>query len=498
MATFVDRWDANWQDRGVNQACFSEVNPSYNDEMPAALVELAFHDNYDDTLYLKHPRFRDDSSRAMYRGIVRYFAERDGIAATFLPEPPEEVALIHGDDGLLHLTWSAGPSGAPLGDPASSYLVALSRDGRAWDTGTPIGGTEAVILAAPGSTVFARVIATNAGGVSFPSVTVGARQSPDGAAPVLVINAFDRLDRGLLEFVNVPNVGDIDRFDLHRTNDESLIATHGRAISEAGWYFDSASDEAAALLDLSTYDAVVWGAAEESFVDQSFSPDQQDWIRTYWEAGGALWVSGSEILWDLDAIGDNDDLAFASEVLGSTMAADASASMRVDGEDILAGVGPMDFDIADGAPYPVEWPDVLDTDRTVIARYGGTEVAASLGESVAMFGFPFECIGASDTRTAVAGAVLSELVPGEVPEDIPPDPSDSPRVVDPDDLGATTPTDGETTGTDDTDAPPSGASPRIPVSELKSCGCNSNAASEVGMVMLASMIVLWRRRERLE
>jgi hypothetical protein len=497
VAAFVDRWDPNWQDRGVNEACFSEVNPSYNDEMPAALVELAFHDNYDDTLYLKHPRFRDDSSRAMYRGVVRYFAERDGVPAVFLPEPPETVALTHGEDGLLHLTWSMGSSGAPLGDAATGYLVALSRDGRAWDTGTPIAGTEAVILAAPGTPVFARVIATNAGGLSFPSITVGARQSPTGAAPVLVINAFDRLDRGLLEFVDVPNVGDIDRFDIHRTNDESLIATHGQAISAAGWYFDSASDEAAALLNLSAYDAVVWSAAEESFVDQSFSPEQQIDIRTYWENGGALWVSGSEILWDLDALGDNDDLAFATEVLGSTMAADASASMNVDGEGILASVGPMDFDMTDGAPYPVEWPDVLDTDRAVVARYGGTEVAASVGDGVAMFGFPFECIGDPGTRIAVAGAILAELVPGDVPDDIPPDPNDLPRVVDPDDVGSTTPTGDDTTTGESTPSPDNDGSPRVPISELGGCGCNSNAASEVGVVMLASMIALWRRRERL-
>ena len=356
MATFVDRWDPSWQDRGVNQACFSEVNPSYNDEMPAALVELAFHDNYDDTLYLKHPRFRDDSSRAMYRGVVRYFAERDGIQATFLPEPPEAVALTHDTDGRLHIRWEPGPSGAPLGDPATSYLVSLSHDGRAWDNGTLIAGTEATIVAQPGTPVFARVIATNDGGQSFPSQTVGARQSPSGAAPVLVIGAFDRLDRGLLEYIDVPNVGDIDRFDIHRTNDGGILAPHGRAIANAGWYFDSASDEAAASMDLSAYAAVVWAAAEESFVDQSISPEQQVQLRAYWEAEGALWVSGSEILWDLDALGDNDDLAFATEVLGATMAFDASESMEVDGEDILAGVGPMDFDLADGASGPMCWP----------------------------------------------------------------------------------------------------------------------------------------------
>jgi len=493
IASFVDRWDPAWQDRGINEACFSEVNPSYNDEMPAALVELAFHDNYEDTLYLKHPKFRDDSSRAMYRGIVRYFSERDGIEPTFLPEPPVSVALTHSPEGRLHITWSPGPSGAPLGDQATGYLVALSDDGRSWDTGTPIAGTEATIVAQAGTTVFARVIATNPGGLSFPSATVGARQSPDGTAPVLVIDAFDRLDRGLLEFVDVPNVGDIDRFDIHRTNDGGIVSPHGRAIAGAGWYFDSASNEAAASIDLALYDAVVWAAAEESFVDQSFSTEQQIQVREYWQDGGALWVSGSEILWDLDALGDDQDLSFAVDVLGATMASDASSSLSVDGEGLLSGVGAMDFDLANGAPYPVEWPDVLDTQRTVIARYSDTEIAGAIGDGVAMFGFPFECIGDPDVRVAVAGALLGELVPGDVPEDIAPDPSDEPWVTEFDDFGST-PTGTET----DTGSAAQGDSPRVPLSELRGCGCNSNAASPVGVVMLATLLGLRRRRERIE
>ena len=37
-------WVPDWYDRGVHYDQFSEVNPNYNDEMPAALIELAFHD----------------------------------------------------------------------------------------------------------------------------------------------------------------------------------------------------------------------------------------------------------------------------------------------------------------------------------------------------------------------------------------------------------------------------------------------------------------------
>ena len=139
---------------------------------------------------------------------------------------------------------------------------------------------------------------------------------------------------------------------------------------------------------------------------------------------------------------------------------------------------------------------MLATDRTVIARYGGIEVAAALGDGVAMFGFPFECIGSPAVREAVAGAVLGALVPGDVPEDIEPDPSDVPWVTDsPPDID-TTPTDTDPTVGSDTGSANLGESPRVPLSEMGGCGCNSNAATPTGVVMLATLLGLWRRRER--
>jgi len=422
VQAFRALWEPDWEQRGgddgVASDCFAEVNPSHNPEMPAALVELAFHNNATDASYLKHPKFRRDAARAMYRGIVRYFAERDSVTPHYLPEPPTAVAIAHNATGRLRVSWEAGPSGFPYGDAAESYLVQTSLDGRAWDNGVPATGTAAVLDTAPGETVYVQVVAVNEGGTSFPSEAVGARRSPSGTTPVLVVSAFDRLETSLLPWEDAGPAGSVVRMDLPRVNPMDTAVAHGQAISGIGWYFDTVSDEVFDDLDLSPYELIVWVAGEESTADETFSDAQQAKVRAFMEGGGALFASGAEILWDLDWRGDAEDKAFAAEVLGASYDTDDAGTTGATGEGILEGVGLLDFGEEDGAPYPVEYPDTLTSSNPVVARYDTGGVAAVLGEKVALFGYPFETIGDPAVRTGVMERILPALLPDyEPPEE---------------------------------------------------------------------------------
>ncbi len=407
------RWDSGWSDRGVYGGGFGELNPVNNSEMPAALVELGFHDHAGDTALLKEPRFRQDAARAMMRGVVRYFAERDGVTPTYLPEPPTHL-VVRNVSGALVASWSSPPSGAPLGDPATGYRVYTSDDGRSWDNGTDVSGTSHTLSAGPGELVFVRVAATNAGGISFPTETLGARRADGGAIPVLIVDSYDRLQASQLPWHDAGgSIGLVRRMTLARMNAFDSTVPHATAVDALGWPFDSASDEAVLDLVLGDWDAVLWAAGEESTTDETFSTDQRTQVEDYVNAGGALFVSGSEVLWDMDAQGTADDLAFAIDILGAEMGADDSGTTAVDGVGLLAGLS-LDFDLAD-AWYDVDFPDVLDTSRTVIAQYVGGGVAAALGDGVAMFGFPFETIVDEGVRDEVMARVLGDLVPGFVP-----------------------------------------------------------------------------------
>ena len=514
LATFVQDemvnafemlWESGWNDRGVSSACFSEVSPYNNSEMPAALVELAFHDNEEDASYLKDPIFRQDASRAMYRGITKYFSDRDGVSPVFAPEPPVDLSIIHNADGELEAAWSAGLSGDPYGDSADSYLLFTSDDGRSWDNGTAVTGTSTVVDSTTESPVFIRIAAVNSGGVSLPSEVLGARRSSDDWAPVLIVSAFDRQDRGLLAWddVALAGLGEVVRMDLPHMNGRDSAVAHGVAVSEAGWPFDTVSDEAFQDLSLSTYQLIVWVSGEESTVDETFSSSEQSLVESFVDGGGALWVSGAEILWDLDAKGSTSDQQFASDVLGATMASDDAGTTEVDGSGILSGLV-LDFGLDDGAPYPVEWPDTLSSDRDVIALYSTGETAGVFGDAVALFGFPFECIGDADARTAVAVALLPALVPDYTPptgEDTDTD-TDTDADADTDadtdtdsdvDTDTDTDTDADTDGDSWQPAPPLGE--RVPVATLqRGCGCGGSSEFPSFMALLLVFLTCRARR----
>ena len=79
---------SRWNDRGVKTSNLGELREA---QVPAALIELAFHDSwkwYPDNLFLQDPIFQATSAWGMYEGVCRYF----GIA----PKPRLASKLVAG------------------------------------------------------------------------------------------------------------------------------------------------------------------------------------------------------------------------------------------------------------------------------------------------------------------------------------------------------------------------------------------------------------------
>ena len=178
---------------------FGEINNSgINDEFDATIIEVAFHDNPDDALLLRDPRARNIMARASYQGIVRYMNEFGGAPLLFIPEPPTNVRAQANTNGGIVVSWSSPGTG---GGNASGYLVYLSTNGYGFGNPVGIAGGFASSITfsnlAPDVAWYFRVAATNAGGESMPSETIGCRRSSRGDAPILFVNGFDRFERTL-------------------------------------------------------------------------------------------------------------------------------------------------------------------------------------------------------------------------------------------------------------------------------------------------------------
>ena len=363
---------------GKRYGTYSENNPSnVGDVMPIFLGEWLFHDNATDMSLYHDPKFRQVMGRAIYQGIVKFWANRNSTPVYLLPEPPRNLRVVQTGSTSVRLQWDQPLTDTQgvLGDAATGYNVYVSAHGRAFPAPIPIAGgsTTSYVLSSltPDTNYFFYVTATNQGGESFPTEVMAVRTTTDAQAPkVLIVNGFDKLDMATRQAVPWSG-GVLYRQRLAKMNTFDYIVEHANAI--AGWgrriAFDSCEDEAVELnyVNLTDYAAVVWIGgiqAEVSVTDPtndiSLTPAQQTKLTNYLNAGGKLFISGAEIAWDLDRGGST---TFVDTTLRANYVADNAGVYGATGAagSVFAGLGGITFDDGTGPRYAVRYPDVITT-----------------------------------------------------------------------------------------------------------------------------------------
>ena len=432
MADLRADWDPTWRDAGKVTASLGELRPSNNAEMPAILVELAFHDTLADADALREPRFRMLAARAMAQGIARYFAAKDARALVLPPEPPIAVRVENIGDGALRVAWRAPVADPAGGDAPTGYRVEVSDNGYGFDDGIEATGDSVVLADLPrGALRFVRVVATNAGGDSLPSEVVGARLAASGKAPILVVGGVDRLDKFQDVRDPAPLLGTLDRVWRDRMNDGTYAARHGTALAAAGFAFDGASDEAVEQhdLDLTSYRGIDWFVGEDGAAQDPLSAESRAELVRFFGAGGSLLLSGAEVIRVLGEQGTPELPTFATDVLHTTLAADDAETYDVTAVDgPFAALGPISFRDDGPLGYDAESPDVLApaADATIALTYATGGAAAIAwqggggGSRGIIMGFPLETIVDGDTRRELLAAAFASF--GIDPE---PDPSEA-------------------------------------------------------------------------
>lgn len=420
-------YDPSWTDRGQRSANFGEVNSAYNDEMPALLIELAFHDTPGDALYLKDPKFRMLSARAIYQGFEKFFAWKDGRSPLLLPEPPEDFRVVNIGNGLVRLSWSAPPYNIGddlLGDPATGYRVYVSETGNGFaDALFTANTTMDLGPFSPGDIRYFRVSATNAGGESFATPTLAVKIPETGTGVnLLIVDAFDRIDRYALipQYESGPLGTDLRMF-LDRMQTFNYAVTHARAAAVFPGGFDSSVNEAVGdgLISLAGYVAVDWIAGEESTVDETVSDTEQAVLIDFMDAGGGVFISGAELAWDLDYYGSASDQDFCNNYLKIDYWVDDAGAAIIEpvSGGIFDGLPGIQFDYDLYEIYAAEYPDGVSVSSGSQAAmvYDGSSYAAAVtfdGDyRCVTLTMPFETILSAADRADVMDRVLNFLIP---------------------------------------------------------------------------------------
>lgn len=428
-----------WYNRGANityAGSYTEISTvNLAGEMDATIIEVAFHDNTNDIKLLLDPKARNWIARAAYHAVVKYMNEFDGLALSFLPEPPYNVRAVAVTNGV-QLTWNFPLAQAGSGTP-TGYAVYISTNG--YGFGNPVaissgGTTTATITNLPADADFYfRVSAVSAGGESFPSEVVGCRHASSPAqSRVLFVNAFDRFDRttnlrqdlARTNYVPPGNTGAVGRVMPRANNAFDYVVQHGKAISDFGMPFDSCSRQAitSSQVSLGNYQIVIWECGTS--LTNTFRAAERNIITNFQKAGGHLFLSGADIAWDLDrASGPSSaDRAFLNSALHADLGADsnnnsASYTLAPAAGTIFAGSGNATFDNGTKGIYWVQNPDALtplgagtSAALSYVGGNGGTAAVQYDGSAgngkVVYFGFPFETITSAATRSAYMADIL--------------------------------------------------------------------------------------------
>ncbi len=404
---------------------YGEISTTYiGTEFDATIIEVAYHDEVNDSDLLKDPKVRSEVGRATYHTAIKYFDQFDSAFTntTYLPEPPQNLRVTtSGANTNLSVAWdtplsSSGTTG-PYGNAATSYNVWTSTNGYGFNLAGTTTGNSLSIAGDTANVTYVRVTAVNAGGESLPSITAGAKPMLGRRAPILIVNNFSRLDRQE-DQIETHYFGTAARARQRYNNSFDYVVQGAEAIeaynSHLGIEYATDASIANGQISLSNYSYVIWMSGEQSSGNGTFTATTQPLVTSYLNSGGDLFVSGSEIGWDL--VAQNHGSSFYTNTLKSTYVQDDAGTYATKAGiagTALAGVPALSFDDGTHGTYDADFPDVLSAPAgsTLAMKYStgtGAVVQYSSGNTKLInMGFPFESIYTASQRTALMSAVLN-------------------------------------------------------------------------------------------
>ena len=403
-------WDPSWLRRTPKRYTDSSWSPMI-------LIELAFHDNVErDLVYLMDPDFRHIIARGLYTGSVDYYTDNTGM---YLPEAPSSPYVLSRGSGRVKIGWEP-----PLfGEDPTNYRIYYSRHPHCFNEYVNVSSSEHEMeIELDENTLFYfQLRAENDGGISFPTETLCAISPTTHSATCLIVNGFDRLDWKVQEIDNTRN----------------FVIQHSDAIKGAmrnlGQIFaiSSTSNEAVArsLVDAGEFSMIDWICGEESIRyeithgkgftdDRVFTPGEQNKINDYLENGGKIFLSGSDIAWDLETNGETSGTQFLSDTLHCSLVEDDAESYSIEGSaGKFAG---LNFNLDDGSHeiYDADQPDEISPQGGAepVLHFAGTSKISGIvypgtDSNLVMFSFPFEAVMGEETRAALMNEVIQTLFP---------------------------------------------------------------------------------------
>ncbi|HBN63780.1 MAG TPA: xanthan lyase, partial [Porphyromonadaceae bacterium] len=183
-------YEPTWNRRKLRDKPYHEA---MEPQVPSMLIELLSHQNFADMRYGLDPTFRFTVSRAIYKGILKYLHEKDGIPYVVEPLPVSHFSIA-GKDGRYTLSWKGVDD--PLEPTAKpTYYIVYERIDNGAFTELEVVDNPSINISISDNQIHSfKIVAANDGGISFPSEILSVCDIAGSDKPqVLIINGFTRI-----------------------------------------------------------------------------------------------------------------------------------------------------------------------------------------------------------------------------------------------------------------------------------------------------------------
>lgn len=270
------------------------------------------------------------------------------------------------------------------------YLISMSTDGKCFTLPQRHQGNNVLYSGLNNNSIYYFKIAAigKDGGVS-PYSEVLAANVGNPSPEYIIINSFER------------NTG-VNTFDY--------VIQHGNSLHHLGRAFHSMTNDAwqQNLIDVNIFDAVDFILGEESSINETFSTTEQ---QLFTQIQIPYFVSGSEIGWDLDHLGNSSDKDFYNQYLYANYLEDApdnQASTYYNGIINIPSVVNLLFSFDNGThgTYNVRYPDVISAinpaaDIGYFSDFPSKSLGNYIMHKMVYLTVPFECVYPDITRDSL-------------------------------------------------------------------------------------------------
>ncbi len=431
-----------WQHRGIVDQSYVEAREP---EIPTVLLELLSHQNPEDVRYANDPTFKFNTSRAIYKTILKFLAYQYNYEYVVAPLPVSHFSAIIQNDSIATLSWKPTIDSLEITAKADRFYICkknMMSNQKTWYS------TNDSIINIPitqDSIFNFYVIAENNGGRSFPSEILSLCKRKKASQTVIIVNAFDRIsapdfikneqicgynyeiDHGMPDKLDFSFTGDQYEYDWNKpfinnnnpgfgaskSNKETQIFAgntfnypyiHGKSIFNSGYSFVSCSDEAIedGYIKLSDYPIadIIYGA-ERTIENTDFgiySDKMKEKIQDFCKNNRSIMISGSFVGSDL-----NQNEKFAQNTLKykfNSQKACSTGNVSKVKKTIFYDKEDLDFYTQlNEKMYAAESVDeIVSTDKNAktVLRYSENNFSAATyyngNYKCLILGFPFETI----------------------------------------------------------------------------------------------------------